>query len=75
VTQGIVLALLGSALGLAGSWAAGRFLESRLYNLSPGDPTTLLGAVLVLLLASMLASWLPARKAAGVDPMGVLREE
>ncbi|MFC1660975.1 ABC transporter permease [Gemmatimonadota bacterium] len=75
VTQGIVLALLGSALGLFGAWAAGRLLESRLYDLEATDPMTLLGAVAVLLVASVLASWLPARRAARVDPMGVLREE
>jgi ABC-type lipoprotein release transport system permease subunit len=75
VTQGLVLAVLGSVLGVAGAWATGRFLESRLFQLESDDPSTLVGAVLLLLGASALASWFPARRAAGVDPMKVLREE
>jgi ABC-type antimicrobial peptide transport system permease subunit len=75
VTQGVVLAVLGSALGLFGAWATGRVLESRLYDIEATDPTTLVSAVAALLLVSVLASWLPARRASGVDPMGVLREE
>jgi hypothetical protein len=75
VTQGLVLALLGSVVGVAGAWATGRFLESRLFQLEASDPSTLVGAVLVLLGASAFASWFPARRAAGVDPMKVLREE
>jgi predicted permease len=75
VTQGLVLAVLGSIVGIAGAWATGRFLESRLFQLEANDPSTLIGAVLVLLGASVFASWFPARRAAGVDPMKVLREE
>lgn len=75
VSQGLVLAVLGCVVGLAVSWGAGRFMESRLFGLDSTDPTTLVGAVVVLLGAAVLASWLPARRASRVDPMEVLREE
>lgn len=75
VTRGLTLAALGSSLGLGGAWATGRFLESRLYNLEPTDPGTLLTSVSVLLLAAALASWLPARRAGRTDPMETLKAE
>jgi len=75
VTRGIGLAVVGSLLGLAGAWATGRFLESRLYNLEPTDPATLATSVSVLLLAAALASWLPARRAGRTDPLETLRSE
>jgi predicted permease len=75
VTQGLVLALFGCVFGLGAAWGVGRFLESRLFGLSPTDPLTLIGTVGVLLSATLLASWLPARRASRVDPMEVLREE
>ena len=75
VGQGLILAGLGCAVGLVGTWGVGRFLESRLFGLTSTDPGTLFSAVAVLLLAAGLASWLPARRASRVDPMQVLREE
>ena len=75
VTKGLVLALLGSVLGLGGAWATGRFLASRLYDLEPTDPSTLASAVVVLLLISVVASWLPARRAGRTDPLETLRVE
>jgi predicted permease len=75
VAKGFFLALVGAVLGVGGAWGTGRFLESRLYELSASDPTALGGAVAVLLAVSVLASWLPARRAGRVDPMEVLREE
>jgi len=75
VSQGLILAIVGCGVGVAGAWGLGRFLESRLFELEANDPATLALAVLVLLAAAVLASWLPARKASRVDPMEVLREE
>jgi ABC-type antimicrobial peptide transport system permease subunit len=75
VNQGLVLALVGCVFGLGAAWGVGRLLESRLFGLSPTDPLTLMGTVGVLLSATLLASWLPARRASRVDPMDVLREE
>ena len=69
------VAMLGSAIGLLGVVAASRLLGSFLFGVSPFDPLVLsLAAVFVLLLA-WLASLLPARRAASIDPMSVLRAE
>lgn len=75
VSKGLRLAVMGSVLGLVGTWGAGRFLESRLYNLEPTDPLTLAGAVGVLLLVAALASWFPARRASRTDPLETLKAE
>jgi len=75
VTRGLSLAALGALIGLGGAWGAGRFLESRLYNLEPTDPSTLAGSVAVLLLVATLASWLPARRAGRTDPVETLKAE
>jgi predicted permease len=75
VTRGLGLAALGSIIGLAGAWGAGRFLESRLYNLEPSDPATLALAVAVLLGTAVVASWLPALRAGRTDPVETLKAE
>ena len=72
-TAQVVLA--GVAFGLPLAWAAARLLRSRLYELSPGDPWTLGGAVAAVLAASAVALWLPARRATRVDPVVALRYE
>jgi putative ABC transport system permease protein len=73
--QGAGLVGLGLILGLAGSIAVGRGIETMLYQTSAWDPVTL--AIVVGLLAgtALLACWLPARRAAKVDPMVALRCE
>jgi predicted permease len=68
-----VTAGLGAGLGLA--YASTRVMQNLLYGLQPHDPATLLGATLVMLGASVLAAWMPARRAARVDPMVALRHE
>ena len=75
VGGGVRLALLGFILGLGGTWVAGRFLESRLYEVPTSDPTTLVSASLVLLATAALASWLPARRAGRTDPIETLKAE
>lgn len=75
VTRGLLLTLVGVLLGLAGAWAAGRFLESRLHGREPTDPGALLAATAVLLAVAVLASWLPARRAARTDPLETLKAE
>ena len=75
VRRGFTLAAVGTVLGLAGTWATGRFLESRLYNLEPTDPGTLVVAAAVLLGAAVAASWLPARRAGRTDPVETLKAE
>lgn len=66
---------LGIVLGLAGLWAAGTSLKSFLYQVEPGNPIVLAGAVGVMILAAMIAVLLPARRAVQVNPAIALRGE
>jgi len=75
VRQGLLLAALGVALGLAGALAATHLMRSLLYGVTTTDPVTFLAVPLLLLAAAMLACFLPARRAARVDPMTALRAE
>ncbi|MEO5823128.1 MAG: FtsX-like permease family protein, partial [Vicinamibacteraceae bacterium] len=68
-------ALAGLAIGLVCSFATSRLLASQLFGVSPHEPWLLTLACLVLLLVTLLASLLPARRATRVDPMGPLRFE
>jgi predicted permease len=73
--QGAGLALLGVAVGLAGSLAFTRLLGSLLFDLKPTDLATLTTTSILLLVVAIFASWLPARRAAKVQPMEALRYE
>jgi len=75
VARGVTLALAGTALGLAASFALTRFLHSLLYGIQPIDPVTFIAVTLILLGVAFLASWLPARRAMRVDPIVALRYE
>ena len=69
-----LLIAAGLALGLAGSLWAVRFVEALLFHLEPRDPVTFGGAAAVLVVVGVLAAWLPAHRAARLDPVKVLRE-
>ena len=73
--RGARLAALGLALGAAAFLALGRVLAAQLHGVTPGDPLTLLVGSLLLGLAALVASWLPARRAGRVDPAVALRAE
>jgi putative ABC transport system permease protein len=75
VGQGLLIAGIGVAIGLAGAFALGRFLEGLLYGVSPTDPLVYVVISSLLLGIAALASFLPARRAAQVDPMIALRSE
>ena len=75
LARGLVLASVGTALGLAGAFALSRLLSSFLFEVSPLDPTTFVAVPLVLLLTTALASYVPARRATGIDPVVTLRYE
>jgi len=75
VRGGLTLAAVGLAIGLAGALAVGRLITTLLYGMPPTDPLTLAGAVGLFVLVVLLASWVPARRAARVDPVVALRTE
>jgi predicted permease len=72
--QGMAIALIGCAVGLAGALACGKVIAGFLFQTAPADPLVLASISLVLLSATMLASYLPARRATRIDPMAALRE-
>lgn len=75
LVQGGRIALIGLAAGLVGALALGGFLGSQLFGVSRFDPLTFLSVVAVLGSVALLACWLPARRAARVDPIVALRYE
>src|SRR5687768_4545655 len=75
VGHGALLAAVGIGIGLAGALGVTRFLRSMLYGVSPFDPVSFVAVTLVLGGIAFLASYLPARRAALVDPIEALRQE
>jgi len=73
--QGSAWVLVGVVLGIGGALALATTLRSMIYGLSPLNPLTLLAATGAVAIAAMVACWLPARRAARVDPMVALRAE
>ena len=75
IRQAGTLIFLGLVLGLGGSLALGRMMESQLFGITARDPLTLAGVAAVLGLIAFAASYVPARRASRVDPMVALRYE
>ena len=73
--RGTRLILLGVFCGLAAAVAATRFFASQLFGVTPTDPLTFVTVVLLLGVVGVVASWLPAHRAAKIDPMEALRYE
>ncbi len=73
--QGLALTLIGVGLGLVAAFGLTRLMASLLYGVSPADPATYGGFAVFLVVVSLLAAWIPARRATRVDPVIVLREE
>ena len=73
VWQGARLALVGLALGVAGAFVLTRFLSGLLFGVAATDPVTFLAVPGIVLLAALLASWVPAQRATEADPMSILR--
>ena len=66
------LAGAGLVLGLAGAWALGPVVRSMLFGVAPSDPWTLAAAAGVMMLSALVAAWVPARRAARLDPRSAL---
>jgi putative ABC transport system permease protein len=75
VREGAALTLVGLGAGLAGALAAGRWISALLFGVTPADPATLAIVVCALASAAACATYVPARRAAGVDPSDALRAE
>jgi putative ABC transport system permease protein len=75
IRQGMAVAAAGLVAGLAGALAAGRLMTGLLYGVSPHDLWTLAGVTMVIALATLAANWVPALRAAHVDPLTALRSE
>jgi putative ABC transport system permease protein len=73
--EALILAAIGLGIGLVGAFFIGRALHSALYGVGTVDYGAIAGVSFILLGASMFASWLPARRAASVEPMQALRTE
>ena len=69
------LSAAATALGVGASWLVTRFVKSMLFGIAPSDPATMWGAAVLLLIVALGASWIPARRAASVQPMEALRRD
>jgi ABC-type antimicrobial peptide transport system permease subunit len=75
LARGLRLAIPGVLLGLAGAWAVSRLLQSQLFGVTGTDPLTYSASALLLLIAAVLACYVPARRAMLVNPTEALRAE
>ena len=75
VGQGMLLTLIALAVGLPGAWMAAKLASSFLYGVQPHDLVTFIAVPFLLASIALLACWIPARRAARVDPQTILRYE
>jgi ABC-type antimicrobial peptide transport system permease subunit len=75
IGEGFKLTVVGLALGLGAAFALSRLIASQLFGVTATDPLTYAGVALLLAMVAMAACYLPARRAARVDPMVALRTE
>jgi ABC-type antimicrobial peptide transport system permease subunit len=73
--QGLKLAAIGTGIGLVASVIAVRLMSSMLYGVKPTDTLAFAGSAALVILVAIAASWIPARRAASIDPMQALRTE
>ena len=75
VWRGLTLCFLGGLLGLVAALALGRFLRNLLFGVPPSDALTIAAVLGTLLIVMLVSNYVPASRAAGIDPMRALREE
>jgi putative ABC transport system permease protein len=75
VRQGTILAMIGLGFGIGGAVLVGRAMQSTLYGVATLDPFVIVSVAAILLATAVLACYMPARRAAGIDPMQALRTE
>jgi putative ABC transport system permease protein len=75
LTQGLKLVAVGVVIGLGAAFALARWMETMLFGVRPTDPLTFAGIAAVLSLVSLVACWIPARRATRVNPLVSLRSE
>jgi predicted permease len=75
IREGMALTALGLTAGLAGALAAGQWIRSLLFGVTVADPTTFAGVACTVIVAAVLATYVPARRAASVDPTDALRTD
>jgi putative ABC transport system permease protein len=74
LVQGMRLTIVGLAAGLIASFGLTRLLQAQLFNVKPTDPLTLSVVTIFIAIVALLACYVPARRATGVDPMVTLRD-
>ena len=75
IAEGLQTAVIGTAVGLVGAYFAGRLMQALLFGVTALDYPALSAVAVILLSAALLASYIPARRASGVDPLVALREQ
>jgi ABC-type antimicrobial peptide transport system permease subunit len=73
--RSLFVVVTGLAAGMGLAWASGRILNAQLFDITASDPRVLAGAALGLLLVGGFSAWVPARRAARIDPVIALRAE
>jgi ABC-type antimicrobial peptide transport system permease subunit len=73
VLQGMQLALVGVAVGVAGAWALAKYMSNFLFGVQARDPLVFVGVPVLLGVIALLAVWVPAARASRIDPLGALR--